>query len=201
MALSKLQVTQCIAAVRQDKDASWRINSIFSVMGKQSGVTRNYLMAFSNVVETLGRGVTRGITAVASVGSSEVSRWSTDRAFKQAGLKSPNDQPLLFDPNLDSSLGAELQCTGIAEAAQAAIEQRQQISKNFVPDLKKVSCHSRSEGYAHMGVVLTMKDDTNYVLDWWATLDIANPLVYKFDDFDMNRKDAAREYAQFGGFS
>jgi hypothetical protein len=52
-----------------------------------------------------------------------------------------------------------------------------------------------------MGVVLKIEDDTSYVLDWWATLAIDNPLVYKFDDFDMNRKDAAREYAQFGGFS
>ncbi len=201
MALSKLQVTQCIAAVRQDKDAARRINSIFSVMGKQAGFTRNALMATSNAVEQLSRVLSRGTLAVTTLGQSEVSRWTTDRTFKQAGLKSPNDQPLLFDPNTTGSAGAEYQCTAIAEAAQAAIEQRQQLSKNFVPDLKKVSCHSRSEGFAHMGLVIKMKDDTSYVLDWWATLDIENPLVYKFDDFDMNRKDAAREYAQFGGFS
>jgi hypothetical protein len=201
MALAKLNVTQCIAAVRQDKDAAWRINSIFSVMGKQAGFTRNALMATSNAVETLSRAVTRGTLAVTTVGQSEVGRWNNNRAMRQAGITPLDEQPLLFDPNTDGALGAELQCTGIAEAAQGAIEQRQKLSKNFVPDLKKVSCHSRSEGYAHMGVVLTMTDNSTYVLDWWATLDIENPLVYKFDDFDMNRKDAAREYAQFGGFS
>jgi hypothetical protein len=201
MALSKLQVTQCIAAVRQDKDASRRISSIFSIMGKQGGFTRNALMATSNAVEQLSRVVVRGTSAVLTVGQSEVARWNTDRTFKQAGLKSPNEQPLLFDPNTAGSPGAEYQCTAIAEAAQAAIEQRQQLSKNFVPDLMKVSSHSRSEGFAHMGVMLQMQDLTSYVLDWWATLDVENPLVYKFDDFDMNRKDAAREFAQFGGFS
>jgi hypothetical protein len=201
MALSKLQVTQCIAAVKRDKDASRRINSIFSVMGKQAGFTRNALMATSNAVESVSRAATRGMQAVFSVGGSEVTRWNNARVFKQAGIKNPDDMPLLFDPNVDGSMGAEYQCTGIAEAAQGAIEASQQLSKNFVPDLKKVGCHSRSEGFAHMGVMLTMTDDTTYVLDWWATLDLDNPLVYKFDDFDMNRKDAAREYAQFGGFS
>ena len=172
------------AEVETDKDASGRINSIFSVMGKQAGFTRNALMATSNAVEQLGRAVSRGVAAVTTVGQSEVTRWNNDRILKQAGLKSPNDQPLLFDPNVDGSLGAELQCTAIAESARTAIEQRQKLSKNFVPDLKKVSCHSRSD-----------------VLDWWATLKIENPLIYKFDDFDMNRKDAAREYVNFGGFS
>lgn len=201
MALSKLQVTQCIAAVRQDKDAAGRINSIFSVMGKQAGFTRNALMATSNAVEQFSRVVTRGTKAVLSLGQSEVARWNNNRVLRQAGIKPLDDQPLLFDPNVDGSLGAEYQCTAISEAARDAIEQRQKLSTGFVPDLEKVTCHSRSEGFAHMGVVLTIRDKTSYVLDWWATLDIENPLVYKFDDFDMNRKDAAREYSQFGGFS
>ena len=198
MALSRLQVTQCIAAVRQDRDASSRIRSIFSGLG--GGVTRNSLMATSNAVETLGRAVSRGVNAFATFGTSEIGRWNDARAYRQAGIKNPNDQPLLFDPNVDDSWGAEWQCTGISEAAQAAIEARQKQSANFVPGLKRVSCYSRSQGYAHMGVELTMSDDSNYILDWWATLDIENPLVYKFDDFDMNRKDAALTFAKFGGF-
>ena len=87
MALAKLHVTQCIAAVRQDKDAAWRINSIFSVMGKQAGFTRNALMATSNAVETLGRVVTRGILAVTTVGNSEAARWNNNRAMRQAGAR------------------------------------------------------------------------------------------------------------------
>lgn len=201
MALTKLHVTQCIAAVKQDKDAARRIDSIFSVMGKQAGFTRNALMATSNAIESVSRAVTRGTNAALTMGQSEVARWNTDRVLKQAGMKPIGDQPLLFDPNVEGSPGAEYQCTAISEAAQNAIEKRQKLSKNFVPDLAKVTCHSRSEGFAHMGVVLTMTDKSTYVLDWWATLDIDNPLVYKFDDFDMNRKDAAREFAKFGGFS
>jgi hypothetical protein len=167
-------------------------------MGKQAGFTRNALMATSNAIEQFSRVVTRGTMAVTTLGQSEVTRWNNERI---AGIKPLDKQPLLFDPNTVGSPGAEYQCTAIAEAARDAIERRQQLSANFVPDLRKVTCHSRSEGFAHMGVVLKIQDDTSYVLDWWATLDIENPLVFKFEDFDMNRKDAARQYAQFGGFS
>ena len=200
MALSKHQVTQCIVAVRHDGDAAGRISSIFSVMGRQAGFTRNALMATSNAIETLGRAVSRGTNAAFTLGTSELTNWNNKRTLAKYGYKGPYDQPLLFDPNVDGSLGAEYQCTAISEAAQKAIDKRQKLSPDFVPGLARVSCHSRSEGFAHMGVVLEMKDKKDYVLDWWATLDIDNPLVYKFDDFDMNRKDAALEFKNFGGF-
>ena len=197
MALNRFQVQQCIVAVTADVNARSRIDSIFSAFGRQAGLTRNALMATSNAVEAVGRGVSRATAAVLSVGMTEVGRWQV----RQAGGKLTDEGPLLFDPNVDGTPGAELQCTAIAAAAQGAIDLRQKRTPGFVPQLRATGCYSRSVGFAHMGLVLHMQDGSDYVLDWWATLDVDNPLVYRLDDFDKNRKDAALTFDRFGGFA
>ncbi|MCB1955174.1 MAG: hypothetical protein KDG55_05830 [Rhodocyclaceae bacterium] len=197
MALTRLQVQLCITAVGEDVNARSRIDSIFSAMGRHAGFTRNALMATSNALETLGRGVNRGIQAITTGGSSEINRWQ----MRRAGQRPFDEGPLLFDPNVEGSPGSELQCTAIAEAAKDAIDRKCKRTPGCIPGLASTSCFSRSQGFAHMGLVLTMTDGGKYVLDWWATLDVDNPLVYRFDDFDNNRKDAAQEFKRFGGFS
>jgi hypothetical protein len=93
-------------------------------------------------------------------------------------------------------MGYELQCTEIAETAAAAIAR----SQRMIPGLSEVGTMSRSSGYAHAGVHLTMQDGSQYVVDWWATLDVTNPLVFKAKDFDEDRKSAAIPFKQFTGF-
>lgn len=197
MALTRLQVQLCITAVSEDVNARSRIDSIFSAMGRHSGFTRNALMATSNAIETMIRPVNRATQALFTVGMSEVNRWQ----LRQAGHTPLGEGPTLFDPNVEGSPGSELQCTAIAEAAKEAIDRKCKRVPGYLPGLASTDCFSRSEGFAHMGLALKMTDSSKYVLDWWATLDVANPLVYRFDDFDNDRKDAAREYKRFGGFS
>jgi hypothetical protein len=197
MALDVSQVTLCIVAVSEDKEARERIESVFSVFRTHAGFARNSSMVAGNTLETFSRGASRVFNAFASLGNSELSRWNGHRA----GIRYPDEGPTLFDPDTPGSPGYEYQCTEIAERAKAAIEKRRARDPAFVPGLKRLGCYSRNAGFAHMGVVLTMADDSRYVLDWWATLDCANPLVYRFDDFDNDLKDAAREYKEFAGFS
>jgi hypothetical protein len=197
MALTKFQVQQCIVAVKDDVNARSRIDSIFSAFGRQAGLTRNALMATSNAVESVARGASRMTQALFSVGMTELNRWQ----MRRAGVQPVDEGPLLFDPNVDGTPGAELQCTAIAMAAQGAIDLRQKRNPGFVPNLRATGCYSRSVGFAHMGLVLHMQDGGDDVLDWWATLDVDNPLIYRLDDFDNNRKDAALTFDRFGGFS
>jgi len=55
-------------------------------------------------------------------------------------------------------------------------------------------------GYAHHGLVLTTEGNEKYVIDWWLTLDVANPVVFRLEDFDMDRKGTGVPFEAFAGF-
>ncbi len=182
MSLSREVVASAIAVVASDPDAKQRIEGILApVLGRQSGFFRNL-----------------GMTAVFTVFDVfQTVRTSPFRAYA-AATGEPFQKPFVpWDPNRPGSAGYELQCTAIVEAAVTAIEKR----KGEVPGLKEASLMSRSEGFAHAGVHLEMKDKSKYVIDWWATLDVANPLLFVADDFDKNHKEKAILFKDFHGFS
>ncbi len=101
-----------------------------------------------------------------------------------------------FDPGEISSMAYKYSCDGIAEATVKAIKAK--IAE--IPALGDVSDQARVKGYSHTGTLLTMKDGTKYVLDWWRSLDAKMPFVFKYNDFIYNRTNGIRSL-EFKGFS
>lgn len=188
MALTRTQIQAAVRIVANDPEASQRIRSALNFLGRASGPTRNMLMA-------LGYGV------------AELSQDALLAAAKAGGMPSPllaaakRNRQIPLDPNRAGSWGYELQCTEIAERAAAAIMKQ----KSSVPRLLEASMVSRSAGFAHAGVLLVMQDTpgatSKYVADWWATLDIENPVLFRFDDFDQNRSFSGVPLVSFVSFA
>jgi hypothetical protein len=183
MALSRSDVQTAIRIVSSDTAARSRIDSILApVLGDKSGFFRNVLLATG-----FGFAKLPGDALVA------IGRKAAP-PFAVARYQSTRETPL--DPNRKGTLGYELQCTEIATTAAEAIERR----KVEIPALAAASQCARSAGFAHAGVQLDMKDRSQYVLDWWLTLDVANPVVFRFDDFDQDRKGAGIPFERFTMF-
>jgi hypothetical protein len=182
LSLSRDAVAGAIAIISSDSNAKQRIESIVApILGTQSGFFRNLGMA-------LGFGAAAVFQTV---------RTSPFRAYAAATGGTFQNPTVPLDPNRPGTYGYELQCTAIVEAAVEAIQKRRQE----VAGLQEATLMARSEGFAHAGVHFAMTDKTNYVIDWWATLDVMNPLLYRADDFDKNRKDKAVLFQDFRGFA
>lgn len=53
-----------------------------------------------------------------------------------------------------------------------------QILRGKLPKLHRSLVATRKvDGYAHKGTGIAMKDGTDYVFDWWPTLNPKNPLI------------------------
>ena len=69
-----------------------------------------------------------------------------------------------------------LSCVGIAMATQRVI-----YSEMLAGRLPKVQGslirRRRVSGFEHKGTGVAMKDGSDYVFDWWPTLDLENPLI------------------------
>jgi hypothetical protein len=181
MALARTDVQTAIRIVSSDAAATSRIDSILAPMlGRRSGFFRNVLLATGYGFAKLGDDAIRAVGRRGNV--------------PPFALRHPSEIPL--DPNRKGSLGYELQCTEIAITAAAAIERH----KAEIPSLVAASQCARSAGFAHAGVLLKMKDGTEYVLDWWLTLDASNPVVFRFDDFDQDRAGGI-PFEKFAGFA
>ena len=102
-----------------------------------------------------------------------------------------------FDPLVPGSTSARLNCDGIANAAEEALT-RQKIK---FPEVRLFGVKGRSAGFTHAGLWLMMRDKTHYILDWWMTLDIEDPVVFRLDDWDKDRKGKGILYSHFAHFS
>jgi hypothetical protein len=183
--LSRAQVQKAIEIVAADPESTSRISSMLSILGRNAGFTRNMAMA-------LGYGLAKipFDAALAAGRRGNVPLFAYNRA--KAEMKVP------LDPNRQGTWGYELQCTEIATKASEAIEKK----KSMIEGLTKASLCARSVGYAHAGVQLAMRSGggtANYVLDWWATLDVENPLVFRYDDFDQDRFMSGIPFQYFHG--
>lgn len=101
-----------------------------------------------------------------------------------------------FDPSERDSMAYLYSCDGIAEATSKAIQAR--ISE--VLHLVRVSSQARRKGYSHTGTLLEMDDGSKYVLDWWKSLSIRNPFVFRYLSFMDDLGDGI-PYTDFKGFS
>ncbi len=187
MALSRDQVQKAIKIVSADSEASSRIKSLFSILPVGAGFTRNLFMATGY-----------GIAEKAHDALLAAGKYGGVPPFALARARA--DRKLPLDPNRQGTWGYELQCTEIAIKAASAIE----AHKSQIKGLSSAFQCARSVGFAHAGVQLVMSGSpkpSNYVLDWWATLDLDNPLVFRYDDFDQNRFMSGIEFSYFHGFS
>lgn len=178
MSLSKLTVSRIINVVRNDKVSAERINSLMRFiqlpgLTNKRGIVRNLGMALGQGLLDRGAQYSEGKYGV-SLGKG----WNP------------------FDPNAPGSVGYELQCTGIADAACAAIMR----AKAQLPALQDASLKSRTEGFAHAGVGIETTDGGSYVIDWWLTLDVDNPYLFHFADWDNAKGDKGIRYGDFRGF-
>jgi hypothetical protein len=172
--------------VAADPEATSRIQSSLAFLGRGAGFTRNLIMATGY-----------GIAETAHDALLELGKRGGVPPFALARARA--DRKLPLDPNRPGTMGYELQCTEIAIRAAAAIE----LHKSEIPGLASAFQCARSVGFAHAGVQLVLRAGgkvSNYVLDWWATLEIWDPLVYRFDDFDQNRFLSGTKFSKFYGY-
>jgi hypothetical protein len=87
-------------------------------------------------------------------------------------------------------------CTGIALTTKAAI-----VANLINGKLSKVRSSYMAErvvnGYAHKATGVGMRDGTDYVFDWWKTLNPLNPLVSSLAEWRVASKSV--EYRAFKG--
>jgi hypothetical protein len=155
MALTRKMVQRMVAVAGADPVARERISSVLRILGKYSGDTRNMLMVLGDMV------------------------YDADTAIRKFVGSSPSEHADFYDPN-GSGWGAQLQCNGIAEAAVAALTRR---AGDF-PNVKQFRLESRSEGFAHAAVYVETVDGGEYIVDWWMTLDVTNPMVFRYATWD-----------------
>lgn len=95
------------------------------------------------------------------------------------------------DEEFDSKI-----CIGIADATQAAI-----MANVLNGKLPKVQTAYRADrvvnGVAHKATAVWMKDATDYVFDWWPTLNSRNPLISTKAEWRVAGKSV--EYKAFKG--
>jgi hypothetical protein len=96
---------------------------------------------------------------------------------------------------------ADRVCTGIAEATANAINNA--ITNTCNPGLINFKGAGNVDrvlrGTSHTATSIIMKDDSRYVFDWHATLNIENPMLYKsLVDWKLDRNGVV--YADFSGW-
>ena len=94
-------------------------------------------------------------------------------------------------------------CVGIAIRASQVINAA--VKRWQLPRVQMGHFASTVDG-GHTGCELTMKDGSVYVIDWWQTLLISNPVLFQAADFTNNNffavwKLYGTQYRDFKGFA
>ena len=88
-----------------------------------------------------------------------------------------------YEPSQPGSYASRMICTGIAEAAFEALAR----NKSRIPQLIKADAVTRFVPFDHDAVLITVEAPghapTNYVLDWWRSLDADHPWFSRQEDF------------------
>lgn len=105
-------------------------------------------------------------------------------------------------------------CYGISnatiDAIKAAVEEAKTIARllgdshvktkeDVLGSIASVSDSQWFGGFPHQATKIVMPDKSNYVFDWWRTLDPFNPLIYPSED-DFQHDTGKVEYKSFKGF-
>ena len=91
-----------------------------------------------------------------------------------------------------------LLCTGIASCTERAIAGA--LERPGIPEVKSVGKVDRFDP-PHTATLITMKEGSEYVFDWHATLNPRNPLIYRAADWQAKRRAYAQEAVAFTGFA
>lgn len=89
-------------------------------------------------------------------------------------------------------------CIGISEATSKAIFT--EIRAGTITDMKTTCPVYRVvHQFSHFGTRVSMKDGSDYVFDWFPTLEPWNPVIYRY--LDWKRDAGGVEYEDFEGFN
>lgn len=160
MALSRRTSEQIVNVVAGDAECQRRITSLYgTVLGEigLSGAFRNFSMALADApndgVEMAGNFLIREWDKL--VGNAKSPRWQKGQIFPEH----------VRDPYI---------CTGIADATVAALS----AAASQIDQLGAATFASRDEGFAHAGTKVTMDDGSEYLFDWWRTLQLRDPMIF-----------------------
>ena len=95
-------------------------------------------------------------------------------------------------------------CIGISTAVTAAVMTA--WHKKELPWLVKVGDQRNDpEWFGHYAPKLTMHNGGEYIFDWWMTLEIFNPIVWRFEDWRQYPSPVVLtrgvQFASFQGFN
>ena len=94
---------------------------------------------------------------------------------------------------------ADTVCTGIADATSEAIN-RALKTKPGIPEIKVSTTIDRElNGVHHTATLVQMVDETSYVFDWHATLNVLNPMIFKPAGWKKDNHGVL--FTRFEGFS
>jgi hypothetical protein len=101
-----------------------------------------------------------------------------------------------------------LSCIGVSEATTAAVEResagRAQGGTPALPDvqraitIRRVVHHIGTGDWEHHACKVMMTDGSEYVFDWFVTLDASNPWIYRVSDWRLDMNEIECQY--FYGF-
>lgn len=155
MALSVGNAYRVIQVVRADPEFVSRSQSIFRVLGRGAGGTRNFL-------------------SIMVAGDLEDSR----------------------NPWINWL------CVGVAIAGADAVNRA--IKARHLLGFESADSSHTSDG-GHSATCVTMADKSQYVFDWWQTLNPDNPVLYRAKDFEnhtfyQNWTNYGVQFRNFAGF-
>lgn len=105
-----------------------------------------------------------------------------------------------MDPSERDSNAFRWSCDGIAEATAIAINKAIQLDRKRFSGIVSAEEQARKEGYSHTGTLINLEGGSRYVFDWWKSLDVMNPHIFRYDDF-MNDRGRSVPFQDFLGFS
>lgn len=193
MTINRGTAAAIVEAVQKDKACrdqieSW-VGQVFGRLGWAGGV-RNLGFIAGNVAALLGAGYGAGLMAQ---GGRPVEGGKFYNSVQ-------NEVGTITNINVTDAQALEV-CTGIAEATAKAINdalKRTQPGASLGAVLRADSQDRVGTTTAHTATGIWMRDKSNHVFDWHATLRVGDPMLYKTaGDFAASK---GVLFSQFTGF-
>lgn len=90
-------------------------------------------------------------------------------------------------------------CSGIAKLTTEAINKAVLIQKKL-PKVRFAREIKRTGGNDHYATQLVMRDGSDYIFDWHATLNVRNPRIYRVRNWHSALTGSGYTYENFMGF-
>ncbi len=103
---------------------------------------------------------------------------------------------LLAGLNPEEAQFARVSCIGITEATTKAISEAA-LAGSLLGVRASFRVYRILDGYSHWGSNVVLNDGSDYVFDWFPTLEPENPILYRYRDWVVDRDGV--EYWEFDG--